>query len=52
MAGTNDSPKSLGRILQLGWQIPVDLKADADFDESGSRPDHETFLQFLLNYVT
>jgi len=31
---------------EFGGQIPVDLKADADFDESRSRPDHETFLLF------
>jgi hypothetical protein len=32
------------RLLELGRQIPVDLKADANFDKSRSCPDHKTFL--------
>jgi hypothetical protein len=33
-------------LLELGGQVAIDLKADADFHESGGCPNHETFLRF------
>ena len=33
--------------LELGRQIAVDLKADADFDERRSGPGHDCFLAVL-----
>lgn len=33
-------------LLELGGQVAIDLKADADFHESRSCPNHETFLRF------
>jgi hypothetical protein len=39
----------LARVgLELGGQVAVDLKADADFNESGGCPNHETFLRFSI----
>jgi hypothetical protein len=39
----------LARVgLELGGQVAVDLKADADFHESGGCPNHETFLRFSI----
>jgi hypothetical protein len=47
-----EDPARCGEISEFGGQIPVDLKADADFDESRSRPDHYTFLRFKLSIVS
>jgi hypothetical protein len=33
---------------ELGREIAVDLKADADFDEGWCRPCHDAFLLFKL----
>jgi hypothetical protein len=35
-------------LLELGGQVAIDLKADADFHESGGCPNHETFLRFSI----
>jgi hypothetical protein len=47
-----EDPAPLRAISEFGGQIPVDLKANADFDESRSRPDHETFLRFKLSIIS
>src|SRR5262245_42008012 len=38
---------SPGDVLELGREIAVDLKAEADFDEDRCRPSHVCFLFFL-----
>jgi hypothetical protein len=35
-------------LLELGGQVAIDLKADADFHERGGCPNHETFLRFSI----
>jgi hypothetical protein len=35
-------------LLELGGQVAIDLKADADFHESGGCPKHEAFLRFSI----
>jgi len=35
-------------LSELGGQVAIDLKADADFHESGGCPKHETFLRFSI----
>ena len=33
--------RSIAPILEFGWQIPVDLKTNANLDKGRSRPDHK-----------